>query len=104
LRGKEIIYTEKGDRALGISAKVEYSTRKYGLQKEDLLIIYSDGVTEAQNESGDFFGQERLEECVKELENMTTSEAGALIVEKVQQFSGEAPQNDDLSIILIKNN
>jgi len=102
LRGNKIVFTEKGDRALGISAGVEYSTRKYGLQREDLLVIYSDGVTEAQNESGEFFGQNRLEQCVKELSNLTTVEAGPIIVEEVQRFTGEAPQHDDLSIILIK--
>lgn len=104
LRRNEIILTEKGDRALGISASVEYSIRKYALQQEDLLVIYSDGVTEAQNESGEFFGQNRLEECVKKLSDMTAAEAGAIIVEEVRQFTGEAPQHDDLSVILIKKN
>jgi serine phosphatase RsbU (regulator of sigma subunit) len=102
LKGKEILFFEKGDRALGISPRVEYSCRQVELQQEDILIIYSDGVTEAQNEAGEFFGQDRLLECVKEMQNKPTHEAGLMMVDKVKQFVGEAPQHDDLSIILIK--
>jgi sigma-B regulation protein RsbU (phosphoserine phosphatase) len=104
LRGNNILFLGKGDRALGISAKVSYRSKKVDIEPEDMLVIYSDGVTESQNESGEFFGQDRLEACVRKLSEMTTSEAGPIIVEEVLQFTGEAPQHDDLSIVLIKKN
>ena len=102
LRNKRILPTEKGDRALGISRDSRFSTRTIELKKGDLLIVYSDGVTEAQNEQGEFFGYERLITLLPDLEGKNVIRAGEDILKAVKDFVGEAPRHDDLSILLLK--
>jgi sigma-B regulation protein RsbU (phosphoserine phosphatase) len=104
LRNKRIHPTEKGDRALGISRDSVYSTRTIELERGDLLVVYSDGVTEAQNEKSEFFGYERLITILTALEDRSVADTGKDLLRAVEDFVGEAPVHDDLSIMLLKKN
>ncbi len=94
--------TEKGDRALGISPRSGYSVKKILLKKNELLAIYSDGVIEAQNEAGEFFGTERLFHLLSRPEFENTGKLGESIVQAVEDFVGDSPRFDDLSLVLIR--
>jgi serine phosphatase RsbU (regulator of sigma subunit) len=95
-------HTAKGDRALGISENSSYSVKKVPLRQGEYLIIYSDGLTEAQNTQGDFFGLQRLMKLVSS-SSATTSEAlGSEILDRVEQFVDEAPRHDDLSLVILR--
>jgi sigma-B regulation protein RsbU (phosphoserine phosphatase) len=70
------------------------------LSPGDTIILYTDGVTEAQDETGAFFGLERLEAVVKEaaLEGKL-NDAHNRILSAVKEFRGEAPPYDDVAIL-----
>lgn len=87
---------------LGILPEARFIEQKIELQPEDLLFIYSDGLTEARNEQGDFYGEKRLLELLPQLQHLTCSEAGKRLLDDVEHFAGEEPQNDDLSIVLLR--
>ena len=81
---------------------MEFEQREITLRVGDIVILYTDGVTETINRKGEMFGQERLNEIV---ENNRDIPAVALIrkIEKaVVDFSEGQPQFDDLTLLAVK--
>lgn len=93
---------KKGNLALGISKDSKYRTQKLTLNTGEMLILFSDGVTEAQNESGEFFGQDRLESIIAGFGAESAKKLGTQILEEVYQFMGETKPSDDISLALIQ--
>lgn len=71
------------------------------LRPGDLLVIYSDGVTEAQSDAGEFFGEERLVEAVRRHAHLPLAEAGRAIAQTVHAFS-QSTQDDDLTLLVAR--
>jgi sigma-B regulation protein RsbU (phosphoserine phosphatase) len=67
----------------------------------DLLVLYTDGITEAVNEEGKEFSGARLADSVRSLYGRTPKEINAGILEAVERFAGEAPQRDDLTLVTV---
>lgn len=86
--------------ALGILDKYEFErdTVYVETDHEDKIILYTDGVIEAENSLGEFFGEERL---LRKVSAPSFTELGS-IVESVKRFTGKQDQQDDLSLALIK--
>jgi sigma-B regulation protein RsbU (phosphoserine phosphatase) len=72
------------------------------LQSDSVMIIYTDGVTEAANESNEFFGEEGLLEAVKTSDEMQPDLLLQRIWEAVQAFQGEASNEDDVTLLAIR--
>ena len=78
------------------------------LERGDQLLLYTDGLTEAQNGDGDEFGFERLVALVPQLAGLTTSvEAGstarlAMLRQELARFAGGRPLDDDLTLALVR--
>jgi sigma-B regulation protein RsbU (phosphoserine phosphatase) len=72
-------------------------------QKEDALILYTDGVTESVNASGEEYSGERLLEALKNNGNGSAQSILTQVMESVQRFSGYEGQPDDLTLITIKH-
>ena len=89
---------------LGILEEVVYEKRIVQLDRGDVLILYTDGVTEARDSSKEFYGHEGLETLVDKMDPavMSAKEIKDSIVEDVKRFSGDAPQTDDMTIIVVK--
>lgn len=102
LKDGKTVELEKGDAALGILSKATYRDFEIRLKKEEIFITYSDGITEAINELGQFFGKERLLNAVKSSNKLSAAELGRKIFYSVQQFRGEAKVSDDVSIVILK--
>jgi len=67
-----------------------------------LFLLYSDGLTEAMNESMEQFGDERLKRLCQEHRHLPPEEIRATIAREVEAFRGNAEQHDDITILLIK--
>lgn len=80
--------------------KAEASTIQ--LHKGDTLVFYTDGITEAHNENYEFFGEERLIECLKSAGSKPASELVKRIVGCVTTFVGAAPQHDDITLLVMR--
>ena len=91
-----------GGLPLGLMSMAEYDAGEMKLEKGESLIIYSDGVSEANNLREEEFGMERLIEVVKK--NINASAAG--IRDKVESalsaFTQTAPANDDITLVIVK--
>jgi len=71
-------------------------------QPGDLLVITSDGFSEAENNQGDMFGYERLLQLVDELATFTAPELIRKLFTTVDQFTGDHPQSDDQTLLVLK--
>ena len=72
------------------------------LERNDCLVLYTDGLTETLNSEGDEFGVDRMMQSVR-----ASAKAGAQaivkrIIEDVREFTGSVPQNDDMTLIAIR--
>jgi sigma-B regulation protein RsbU (phosphoserine phosphatase) len=72
------------------------------LQKGDVIVFYTDGITEAMNASSDLFGEARLSRIVQEHGHLESSELRERILREIEAFVGGADQHDDMTMILIK--
>jgi sigma-B regulation protein RsbU (phosphoserine phosphatase) len=68
----------------------------------DLLVLYTDGVTEAPNDEGAEFSGARLADIARLLHNRPPREINDQILESVQRFSGDLPQRDDFTLLAVK--
>ena len=70
----------------------------------DLLVLYTDGITEAPNEDSKEFSGARLADIVREHWLRSSQEINDRILESVQRFAGETPQRDDFTLVAVKRN
>lgn len=93
---------ERGDPAIGLSVDSRFRAHDVILEENDLLVIYSDGVTEARNEIGRFYSDERFEELIRFCHGMSAKAVGQRILDSVSDFVQSARQSDDLSLIILR--
>ena len=72
------------------------------LERDDCLILYTDGVTEALNAEGDEFGLERTTESVRASASDGAQAIVRRVIDDVRNFAGSQPQNDDITLIAIR--
>jgi phosphoserine phosphatase RsbU/P len=72
------------------------------LERDDCLILYTDGVTEALNTEGDEFGLDRMIQSVRASATDGAQTIVKRIIEDVRNFTGSVPQNDDITLIAIR--
>jgi sigma-B regulation protein RsbU (phosphoserine phosphatase) len=81
---------EEGNLPVGLVPVAEFEAMRLQLGPDDRLLLVTDGVTEAENSTGEFFGTERLEECCPQ--------GLAAIEQTVTDFRGDTPLTDDFTI------
>jgi hypothetical protein len=91
-----------GDMALGMMPGSVYQEQYEELEPGEMLVIYSDGLTEALNEAGEFYGDERLRAVFPGLSALSAVAAGTKILESVDAFIGRTRPYDDLSLVILK--
>jgi anti-anti-sigma factor len=75
---------------------------KIKLKKDDMLVIYTDGVTEAMNERREQYGEEKLLRLIKKHGRLAPTEFIERLSNDIKQFTGGHPQNDDITVVAIK--
>ncbi len=87
---------------LGAFDFVEYKPRQTRLAPGDVVVMYTDGVTEAVNADNQMFGDERLEKLVKQSVSLSAEEIKRRILDEVLSFTAGLPQGDDITLIVLK--
>ena len=67
-----------------------------------MLALYTDGVVEAVNERGEFFGDERLQELLARADGLSASAIRDRIIESARTFTGEVGLSDDLTVVIVR--
>ena len=99
--GSATLLPHTGGIALGVLPEVRYASRTVTLQPGDTMLLYTDGVTEAQSPDGAQYGLERLRELFREGAPTAAEEATAGIFRAVRGFAGAAPQFDDITCLAL---
>ena len=94
--------TDKGGMALGLSPQATFSEQRIELGSNDLVLIYSDGLTEARNEEGSFYGEQRLLDLLPQLVTYLPQQIGERLLAEVDRFIGDARAYDDITIAILK--
>lgn len=87
--------------ALGLIAAAQYDTVCLKLRREDRVLLYTDGLKEEQNWSGEEFGTERLGVLLSEAPDLSPDEILDDLVSQVRLFSGAGATSDDLCAVLL---
>ena len=87
---------------LGLFKEWRCSIAERQLLPGDILALYTDGVTEAFNHSGEEFGEQRLIEALQRNRERPSQALLAAIVDEVQQFSSREVQHDDITLVVAK--
>lgn len=80
----------EGNLPVGLIPFAEYKSQRLQLDRGDRLVLVTDGVTEAGNDAGEFFGDDRLEQCIA---------GGKSLLQEVLAYMGSADRTDDCTII-----
>jgi sigma-B regulation protein RsbU (phosphoserine phosphatase) len=80
-----------------MGTKPVYEPVTIPLDPGDLLLAFTDGITETQNKTGHFFGPERLQIALRQAPT-AAADAGAHILATVRRFTGDQPQHDDMTL------
>jgi len=91
-----------GSFPVGLIEMATYKADRIQLEPDDTLLLYSDGVTEAQDKDLNLFGDERLVEALTPHQNSSLADLQAGILRSVEQFADGASQSDDITILVVR--
>jgi hypothetical protein len=92
----------RGSPALGLKRGITFNEQRIELKPGEVLFIYSDGITDARNEAGKFFGEKRLMRLLQRDSGLSIEKIGKSILNEVERFIGDARLYDDLSMVILK--
>jgi len=96
------VQLEEGDIVLGFMETSQFRENSISLAPGDLLLLYSDGITEAINENEEELGEGEMTKVIVENPDLSLEEMADQIIEKVKLHSGDNLQYDDMTLVLIK--
>jgi phosphoserine phosphatase RsbU/P len=88
--------------ALGVVPDVSIAATMLELRHGDLLVLYTDGVTEAFDVKQVDFGEERLRDCISRNRALPAQDILEALLGEIRAFSGAAPQSDDITLVVIR--
>ena len=88
--------------ALGVVPEVSIASTTLDLRHGDILILYTDGVTEAFNDQNEAYGEERLREYVLSSRAQPARAVLDGLVAEIRRFAGAAAQSDDITLVVVK--
>ena len=86
---------------LGIFDDVSWELGSACMQQGDVLVLYTDGVTEAEDEMANFFGERRLQAIARKFIKRSAAIIESKILTTIYDFMGEAPQHDDITLMIV---
>jgi sigma-B regulation protein RsbU (phosphoserine phosphatase) len=98
----ELQMLEGGGPVLGILPAAPYTEQCAHLDRGDLLVLYSDGVTDANNANFDEFGEDRFIEVLKRHRHQPAADIVAAVTNALAEFAAGAPQGDDITLVVAK--
>jgi len=88
--------------ALGMFESACFESRKFHLGERDLLIVYSDGLTDAENPQAEMFGEERLLEIIRREAPAGSRAVEQTILKGIADFTQSTPQTDDITFMVVE--
>lgn len=102
LRGSTVEEIAQRTAALGVLPEAVGVEQQIELRPGETLVVYSDGLNEARNEAGEFFGEERVSALLSACSQRSAAQIGNRLLAEADRFVGDARAHDDLSLIVLK--
>jgi serine phosphatase RsbU (regulator of sigma subunit) len=87
---------------LGFLRGAGFGSQRYDLAPGDIVLLYTDGITEATGRDQEMFGVERLEACLRRNASLAAGDILAATLTELEQFTGRDRQEDDVSLTVVK--
>ena len=98
----EILMLEADGIALGAIDEIDLEEKEVSVEEGDVLVLYTDGVTESIDTQEEEFGEERLKQLIQEQHAQSADALMRTIEKRVMTFAGEEPQFDDFTLMVLK--
>ncbi len=98
----DVVPLESNSRLLGAFPESEFSTTGFELEKGDVLVVYSDGLIEAQNSEEEMFGEDRLIEVIRNEAGNGAAHLEYSLSEIDEGFVGDRPPEDDVTVMMVE--
>ena len=103
----QVVRLEAGGLLLGFMADQEYAQQSVTLDPGDILVMYTDGITEAvdtalEEVAENLFEEQRLFEVMRKHQSGSAREIQAAILNAISEHTGDSPQSDDITLVVIK--
>lgn len=102
IRGLEVEQLKTGGVPLGILKDANYEAGRTALQPGDVLVIYTDGVVEAENVAGQEFGDDHMLAAVRAVPGGSAQQIMQQLMAQIELFVGTAPQHDDITCMIVR--
>ncbi|MBO4339467.1 MAG: SpoIIE family protein phosphatase [Clostridia bacterium] len=99
--GVRFLKTKNGFVLAGMDG-IKYKENSFKLDRGEVVCLYTDGITEANNTANELFGEERLLGCFSDVNNLSSFKILENVKNAVSAFVGDAPQFDDLTMLCFK--
>jgi phosphoserine phosphatase RsbU/P len=99
----EVMRLQVGGPPVGLLPHCEYQSAHVDLEEGDLLILYTDGISEAMNLAEEEWGEDRLIQIGRQLNGATPPILLEKIFEAADEFAANAPQHDDMTLIVLRS-
>ncbi len=96
----EMLFSEH--HFLGMFDFASYQSRTFRLDKGDILVVYSDGLTDAQNQQEEMFGKERLLKIIRQEAPSGSHALEQKFLEAIEEFTQGMPQTDDITFVVVE--
>lgn len=103
-KGKPFDRLRATGMALGVMEDSVWNQKVARFSPGDVLLLYTDGITEAQNAVGQFYGEHRLQAVLRSLGSRPAEEILEMLLDDLRRFTGGVPQQDDVTLIVIRRN
>ncbi len=102
LRGNEVRRLDVNGMVVGVFPFAKYDSSSIVLEKGDILLLYTDGITEPENEYDEMFGEDRLIETVQRVASKPNEEILAEVFQAVQHWTFAPESADDMTMMIIR--
>lgn len=92
----------EGGVALGVLPDARYEDRPVALREGDVLVMYTDGVSEAESPTGEMYGEHRIEDLARRHAHLPAADILARLVDAVGAWTAEKGPSDDLTLIVVR--
>ncbi|MGH9671922.1 MAG: PP2C family protein-serine/threonine phosphatase, partial [Bryobacteraceae bacterium] len=100
----EVTELSAGGTVLGLFPEIKYRAEETDLRPGDLLVAFTDGVTEALNAEGEEFGEERLKDLLRGAVGAPAADISSALEDRMREWIGAAEQHDDLTFVVVTVN
>jgi len=97
----ECIRLDEGGPVIGAFCESRYNQQEIQLREGDKLLLFTDGVTEARDASGEEFGEQRLQECLRSYRGSNAAELRTMILNEVRHFCADDFEDDATLMVMV---